>query len=117
MNIKKIVSMTLALSILGTSIFLIPHTAKAQSVSTREISSRTVVSPRTLGLVTVTSQYGASIMTGPGTNYYKITTVPMWTELKYMDSTKRDSSGLDWYKVELSNGSTGWVCSAVSYLA
>lgn len=112
MKSKKILSLIMALCVIGSSTVLLTDTAKASTVTNSD-PSVTIVKPMTAGYVTITSTSGANVRSGPGTNYSIVGTANYGEVLEYNDA-KSDSSGVIWYQVARKGIIIGWVSSQVS---
>lgn len=102
----KITSLVLAMIML-VSIFVPSMSASAASnVYTSQSNEGTYV-------VANMSEYscGVSVRSTTSYDYGSIGTINANTAYKYLNDTRTDSHGRDWYKIQYSGSKTGWVCS------
>lgn len=102
----KITSLVLAMIML-VSIFVPSMFASAASnVYTSQAREGTYI-------VANMSEYscGVSVRSTPSYEYGSIGTINANTAYKYLNDTRTDSHGRDWYKIQYTSRKTGWVCS------
>ena len=112
---KKILTLLLSLSIIGSSTIIPTINTNAETLENN--TQLTEIAPKEAGAFTVTANSGSNLRTGPGLSYKIITAFPKGTVLwrvNYGPTT--DSTGHKWYKVKtIDNTYTGWISATTGY--
>ena len=118
MNNKKALSLAIATFVLCGSTTLFSNTAKAEQPATDNAIVDTIVTPYVQGIFKVTAVSGANLRSDAGTSYSIVGTAYYGEECAYTNISKKDTSGVTWYKVVKQDGSvTGWIISTVGVLS
>ncbi|MBU5317855.1 SH3 domain-containing protein [Clostridium bornimense] len=115
MNLKRMIELTVISILLMVGTLTTNVKANESTVVNKSSVEERVITPRIAGIFKVTSLSGAYVRLGPGTDNPTIVKVWYGEELNYCGESKKEFSGVVWYKVQ-AHGKIGWISSNDGWL-